>query len=71
MIKIYCEHGSMTRFVKELGKRDDIKLLLFPFEKRNRKIVSTEKPSMLTWDSTLISFDSGIKWSNTSASHFI
>jgi len=64
-IKIYCEDGALTKEVKELRNSDDIELIGFPHENKNKKVTRSDNPSSLTADNTFITpDDTRIKVSN-------
>ncbi len=66
MIKIYCEDGSMTKDLKSLGKEENVTLISFPFENRNKCTTDATKPSRLTCDSTFFTADNNkVKISDT------
>jgi hypothetical protein len=64
-IKIYCEDGAMTKKVRSLRQRDNIKLISFPFENFNKRTIDSKFPSNLTCDTTRITADSDILISDT------
>lgn len=68
-IKIYCEAGAMTTEVKKLKTLENVELIGFPFESKNRKVFTASKPSELTCDNNFITADnSNIKVSDTERS---
>lgn len=64
MLKIYCEDGATTKEIRKLGKKENIVLVSFPFENYNRRTTNAKKPSNLTWDSDLWTWDTDILFSD-------
>jgi len=64
-ISIYCEDGSMNKFVRALKKDKRLNLISFPFENTNRRISKSKKPSGLTCDTEFTTADSDMLISDT------
>ena len=54
MIKIYCDSGGFRKELKELEKQGKIQLIMFPYENKNKKILSKGVPSEMRWNDTRI-----------------
>ncbi|MBN1186850.1 MAG: hypothetical protein JXB49_31525 [Bacteroidales bacterium] len=67
-IKIYCEDGALNKNIRSLKKMQNIELISFEFENRNKRTRKSKKPSELTCDSSFIKADSSILISDTARS---
>ena len=55
--KIYCERGAYRKELRELELSGKIEIVSFPYEGRNRKTPKDSRPSIITMDSTYITWD--------------
>ena len=49
-MKVYCEHGALTRELKRLEQEGRVTLFLYPYEMRTNKIKALAHPSDPTWE---------------------
>ena len=49
-MKVYCEHGALTRELKRLEQEGRVTLLLYPYEMRTKRIAALAEPSDPTWE---------------------
>lgn len=49
-MKVYCEHGALTRELKRLQRKGRVTLFLYPYEMRTNKIKGLAQPSDPTWE---------------------
>ncbi|MDP1623771.1 MAG: hypothetical protein Q8M08_15705 [Bacteroidales bacterium] len=55
--KIYCERGAWRRDLKNLESEGKIEIVTFPYEGRSKKTPNFSSPSLVTCDSTYLTFD--------------
>lgn len=68
-VKIYCEAGAMTTEVRNLKILENVELIGFPFESKNRRVFTASQPSELTSDNDFITADNtNIRVSDTDRS---
>jgi len=55
--KIYCERSAWRNELRVLESQGKIKIIHFPYEGRNKKTPNFSRPSVITCDSTYITWD--------------
>ncbi|MDP3957954.1 MAG: hypothetical protein Q8Q36_00640 [bacterium] len=48
--KVYCDTGGFARGLRSLEENDEIELLYYPYENKNKKIEKRALPSATTWN---------------------
>jgi hypothetical protein len=70
-MKVYCEHHAVRQGLRELQAAGRIKLPLFPYDQRNKRIKGVATPSETTWNEANIRWDEGyFTWDDFNASEY-
>lgn len=57
MLKVYCERGAYRQDLSVLERSGQIEIVHYPYEGQNKKIRTRATPSVVTMDSTYVTFD--------------
>ncbi len=66
--KIYCERGAWRDKLREFEKKGIIEIVSFPYEGKSRKTPKRSTPSLVTFDSTHLTWDMNILISDCNGS---
>ena len=68
-VKVYCEHHAVRQCLRDLQKKGRITLVLFPYDRRTRRIKEVATPSGATWEELNITWDEAdFSWDECSPS---